>query len=258
MERTPPIPWIEGDQPFPPTAQALGADSGLAGLLAIGADLRTARLEEAYRRGIFPWYSKGQPILWWAPDPRMVLKVSDFKLSRSLRKTLLKFLRTPGCEFRFDSAFEQVMRNCSEMYREGQVGTWITEDMLQAYSHWHQAGRVHSIETWVDGQLVGGLYGVNLGRMFYGESMFSLQPDASKLALAALVAFCRRQGIPWIDCQQNTAHLASLGAAEVPRLDFEGHLASFAGLAASIEWSYDGSIWSELGLRVPARAPGDV
>jgi leucyl/phenylalanyl-tRNA--protein transferase len=208
--------WLDtDDSPFPPSAHAFGPDSEAPGLLAAGGQLSLQRLEAAYRRGIFPWYSEGQPVLWWAPDPRMVLPVGEFKISRSLRKTLLRFMRSPGCEVRIDSAFERVIAACAGSLREGQRGTWILPPLQRAYSAWHRAGAVHSVETWIDGQLVGGLYGVGIGRMCFGESMFSQATDASKIALAALVAFCRAHGIGLIDCQQNTEHLASLGAREI-------------------------------------------
>jgi len=205
------------------------------------------RLEQAYRQGIFPWYSDGQPVQWWAPDPRMVLPVAEFKLQRSLRKTLGRFLRTPGCELRIDSAFERVIANCAGTLRDGQRGTWIVPAMQQAYADWHRAGVVHSFETWVHGRLVGGLYGVGIGSMFFGESMFSHATDASKIALAALVAFCRAHGITLIDCQQNTAHLKSLGAREIARADFERHLGLTLGVPGPLRWTYDASYWARLG-----------
>ncbi len=248
MERTPPITWIEGDEPFPPVESAMGPDSGLSGLLAIGGDLSIARLETAYRQGVFPWYTEGQPVLWWAPDPRMVLKVANFRLRRSLAKTLRRFLATPACEIRVDHAFEEVIQSCAHTYRDGQVGTWITPAMQAAYTDWHRAGRAHSFEVWQEGELVGGLYGVNIGRMFFGESMFSRRTDASKWALAALVAACRRRGIDWIDCQQNTGHLASLGAAEVPRAAFIEHLNAVTTLPPPWDWFYDPQDWRLIGL----------
>lgn len=254
MERTPPIVWIEGDEPFPPVESAMGPDTGLSGLVAIGGDLGRDRMEQAYRLGIFPWYTEGQPILWWSPDPRMVLQTANFKLTRSLRKTLKRFLNTPGCEIRFNTAAADVIRACAQTYRDGQVGTWITAAMQDAYIAWHAAGRVQSVETWIDGELVGGLYGVSIGRMFFGESMFSRRTDASKMALAALVAACRRRGIEWIDCQQNTAHLASMGAAEVPRTAFCAHLTAVTPLPPPWDWHYDPSDWPLIGLN-PA-APG--
>jgi leucyl/phenylalanyl-tRNA--protein transferase len=244
------IAWLPDDDksPLPPTSQALGIDSDAPGLLAAGGRLTIERLEGAYRHGVFPWYSQGQPVLWWAPDPRMVLFTAEFRLHRSLKKTLRAFLDTPGCEVRYDSAFERVIAACAGTPREGQRGTWIVPALRRAYAEWHHAGAVHSVETWVDGRLVGGLYGVNLGRMFFGESMFSLATDASKIALAALVAFCRAEGIEMIDCQQATAHLASLGAREVSRAEFERHIARVSGAVPPAQWSYDAAHWARLGL----------
>jgi leucyl/phenylalanyl-tRNA--protein transferase len=247
--------WIRDTDPLPPTSAALGPDSDAPGLLAIGGTLTPARLREAYRHGVFPWFSTGQPVLWWSPDPRMVLMASQFKLHRSLRKTLDRFLATPGCEFRFDSAFRQVIDACAGTVRDGQHGTWIVPPMVQAYQAWHREGAVHSVETWVHGELRGGLYGVNLGRMFFGESMFSHATDASKLALAALIAFCRAHGITMIDCQQNTRHLASMGAREIPRAAFERHLAQTVDLAPPPRWTYDPSHWKHLDARLRSGSP---
>jgi leucyl/phenylalanyl-tRNA--protein transferase len=247
------ITWLDSTgSPFPHTARALGAGSEAPGLLAAGGELTIDRLTQAYSRGIFPWYSAGQPVLWWSPDPRMVLRTADLKLSHSLRKTLRRFIADPRCEVRFDAAFDAVIEACASAPRDGQRGTWIVPELRAAYQRWHRAGTVHSVETWVDGQLVGGLYGVNLGRMFYGESMFAHATDASKIALAALVAFCLAHGIDWIDCQQNTAHLASLGAREVTRAAFEAHLAKTVALPAPRLWSYDDSHWALLHLEPPA------
>ncbi len=235
------ITWLGDDDatPFPPTAQALGPDSDAPGLLAAGGALTTRRLEAAYRHGIFPRYSPGQPVLWWSPDPRMVLPTAEFNLHRSLKKTLRNFLATPGCEIRFDSAFEQVIAHCAATPRHGQHGTWIVPALRDAYAEWHRAGTAHSVETWAGGHLVGGLYGVGIGRMFFGESMFAHATDASKIALAALVAFCRGQGIELIDCQQATAHLASFGAREMPRVEFERHLALTLAQPRPPCWAYD-------------------
>jgi leucyl/phenylalanyl-tRNA--protein transferase len=248
------LPWLLDDTPFPPTAQALGPESGAPGLLAAGADLSPPRLLAAYRQGIFPWYSAGQPVLWWSTDPRMVLRAGEFKLSRSLRKVLLRFLRTPGCEIRFDHDFGAVINACAGSLREAQSGTWILPEMVQAYTALHRQGHAHSVETWIGGDLVGGLYGINLGRMFFGESMFSRQSDASKIALAALVAFCRGQGIGLIDCQQETNHLASLGAGPIQRADFEAHLKATVDEPRPAHWAYDADCWVHLGLNpaVPA------
>ncbi len=248
--------WIRDDDPLPSTSHALGHDSDAPGLLAIGGTLTPTRLREAYSHGIFPWFSPGQPVLWWSPDPRMVLMTGEFRLHRSLKKALKRFLITPGCEIRFDFGLRQVVAACSATLRDGQRGTWIVPEMVDAYADWHREGAVHSVETWIDGELTGGLYGVNLGRMFFGESMFSHATDASKLALAALVAFCRAHGIAMVDCQQNTSHLASMGAREITRTVFERHLAQTVNLAPPPRWTYDPAHWSHLDpTLVSAAAP---
>jgi leucyl/phenylalanyl-tRNA--protein transferase len=241
------ITWLRGpDEPLPDTRTALSADSDVPGLLAAGGELSPQRLTEAYSKGVFPWYSEGQPVLWWSPDPRMVLLADEFRLSRSLRKTILRFARSPGCEVRIDSAFRRVIGACAGTPREGQDGTWIVPDMVDAYCAWHAQGRVHSVETWIDGELAGGLYGVSLGRMFFGESMFSHRTDASKIALAALVCFCRAHGVSMIDCQQHTGHLASMGARELPRAAFEARLARGLAQPPIRDWSYDLALWRYL------------
>jgi leucyl/phenylalanyl-tRNA--protein transferase len=213
------LPWLDRDTPLPPVEFALREPDGL---LAAGADLSVARLTEAYSNGIFPWYSPGEPVLWWSPDPRMVLACQDFAVSHSLAKLMRRLARetqNPRVQVRVDTAFDQVLQACAAP-RGGQPGTWITEEMQQAYREWHRAGIAHSVETWVDGTLCGGLYGISLGSMFFGESMFSRINDGSKIALAHLVRFLVRHDIPWIDCQQQTSHLASLGARPVPRAQF--------------------------------------
>jgi leucyl/phenylalanyl-tRNA--protein transferase len=212
------IPWLEPATPFPALDTATTEPNGL---LAAGADLSPARLVAAYRRGIFPWFSDGQPILWWSPDPRMVLFVDEFRLTRSLRKRI----GAGTFEVRFDTAFRAVIEACSATPRAGQDGTWITADIVDAYCELHRRGYAHSVECWQDGQLVGGLYGLLLDRMFFGESMFAHATDASKVALAALVSHLHRLGVPLIDCQQETAHLRSLGARAIPRAVFAAHLA---------------------------------
>ena len=242
------LAWIDDDTPLPATRAAMGADDDAPGLLAAGGRVTVARLEEAYRKGVFPWFGAGQPVLWWSPDPRMVLPVAEFRLSRTMRKTLRRFARTPECVIQVDSAFADVISACAHQPRPGQDGTWILPNIAQAYLEWHRQGRVHSVETWVDGALVGGLYGVAIGRMFFGESMFSRQPDASKIALAALVALCRRHGITLIDCQQNTGHLASMGAREITRAAFELHLARVLQAPDIVDWTYDGCLWRELDI----------
>ncbi|WKB55240.1 leucyl/phenylalanyl-tRNA--protein transferase [Eleftheria terrae] len=219
------------------------------GLVAASGEVNVQRLRGAYAKGVFPWYSQGQPVLWWSPDPRTVLHVEEFRLHRSLRKTLQHFLDAPGCEIRVDTAFDQVICACASTPREGQDGTWIVPEMLEAYRAWHRAGQVHSIETWIDGQLAGGLYGVSLGRMFFGESMFSHRTDASKIALAALVGLCRQRGVEMIDCQQRTAHLVSLGAREIPRRDFLAHVRRVVA-QPPVSWHYDASVWAALDDRL--------
>ncbi len=237
------LSWIDELSPLPPAQAALGHDTDAPGLVAAGGRVTPARLEEAYRMGIFPWYGPGQPPLWWSPDPRMVLPVAGFKLSRSLKKTLRRFIHDPRCELRFDSDFAAVIQACARTPRDGQEGTWIVPEMMQAYVDWHRLGRVHSAETWVDGQLVGGLYFVNIGRMCFGESMFAHRTDASKIAMAAFVAACRARGVASIDCQQNTRHLASLGAAEMPREQFLAVVADGTRAIAPADWTYDENAW---------------
>ena len=239
------LPWLEPGDPFPPPEQAWGARDPAPGLLAAGGALDVAHLRAAYASGIFPWYNKDQPVLWWSPDPRMVLPVAEFRLHRSLRRVLQRFRATPGCEVRVDSAFARVIQACAGTPRAGQGGTWIVPDMVDAYVRLHQAGTAHSVETWVDGQLVGGLYCVALGRAVFGESMFAHATDASKIALAALVCLCRRAGVALIDCQQNTRHLASLGAREVARADFLAHVRAAQGLAPA-QWRFAPVYWNEL------------
>jgi leucyl/phenylalanyl-tRNA--protein transferase len=250
------IPWLQSENdPLPRTRLALARDTDAPGLLAAGGQLTPRRLQEAYAQGVFPWYSSGQPVLWWSPDPRMVLLTAEFKVSRSLRKTITHFVRTTGCEIRIDSAFRPVIEACARTPREGQDGTWIVPEMVEAYSSWQALGKVHSFETWIDGELVGGLYGVSLGRMFYGESMFSRRSDASKIALAALVCFCREHGIAMIDCQQRTGHLASLGGREIARTEFETRLRSALAMPSIVDWSYDLELWRH--LRIDALSPQD-
>lgn len=246
MEKPPsPLPWLAAGESFPPLQSAWGQNDPAPGLLAAGGALDVDTLLQAYARGIFPWFSPGQPTLWWSPDPRMVLQTKNFKLHRSLRKSLIHFQNTSGWEIRFDSAFEQVITACASKPRAGQPGTWIVPDMVQAYCALHRAGHAHSVETWVDGELAGGLYCVNLGRMVFGESMFAHRTDASKIALAALVVFCREHQITLIDCQQNTGHLASLGAAEISRAEFVRHLDQNTGKGAPL-WRFDPVYWNQI------------
>jgi leucyl/phenylalanyl-tRNA---protein transferase len=212
------LAWLERGDPFPPLEKALRNPNGL---LCAGGDLSVERLLAAYRGGIFPWYSGDEPILWWSPDPRMVLFCDELKVSRSLAKNA----RNKGFETRIDSAFARVIKACAEP-RKGEAGTWIGEEMQAAYVALHRAGHAHSVETWRENRLVGGLYGVAIGRAFFGESMFSRETDASKVALLALVEELRGRGCPMIDCQQRTPLLASLGAREIPRRQFLRRLAA--------------------------------
>lgn len=239
------IPWIEDESPLPPPESAQVASSGLAGLIAAGGGLSVNRLKEAYGQGIFPWFSEGQPVLWWSPNPRMVLETENFKLHRSLRKTLVHFIADPTCEVRIDSDFNAVIHQCAETSRKGQPGTWILNNMIDAYRALHEAGLAHSVETWVNQKLVGGLYCVAMGGAVFGESMFSHQRDASKIALAALVAFARTQDIRWIDCQQNTKHLASLGAREMARSEFLA-LVRMGAAEPNRAWAFNSSVWEAL------------
>jgi leucyl/phenylalanyl-tRNA--protein transferase len=229
------IPWLEADSPFPDVSLALKEEDGAAGLLAAGADLSPQRLLLAYRQGIFPWYSEGQPILWWSTDTRMVLMTAQFKVSPSLRKTLKRTAADPRWQIRFDTAFEQVMRSCAAPRKNG-PGTWISEQIVAGYTGLHALGHAHSSEVWLDGQLVGGAYGVCIGRMFYGESMFARVTDASKIALAHLVRFLAKNGVEMIDCQQETPHLASLGAAPIARKDFINWVQQAVQAPAITEW----------------------
>lgn len=208
--------WIMPDEPvdcFPPPERALRDPDGL---LAIGGDLSRARLLSAYRKGIFPWFNAGQPVLWWSPDPRAVLYPDELRISRRLRRKL----KQRPFEFSLDSDFIGVMRGCATAPRHGQHGTWITEGMLQAYLDLYRAGYAHSVETWQNGKLVGGVYGVALGRLFFGESMFSRVTDASKAAMVLLVRELQARGFLLLDCQVASAHLASLGSRDIPRKDF--------------------------------------
>jgi len=242
------LPWLEPGEAFPPVNSAWGASDPAPGLLAAGGALDVNSLLRAYSHGIFPWFSEGQPVLWWSTDPRMVLLPAGFRLHRSLAKTLHKFIHNPACELRFDTAFSEVINACADSPRDGAKitsGTWIVPDIVSAYEALHRAGFAHSIETWVEGQLVGGLYCVAIGHAVFGESMFSRATDASKIALAGLVAFCRVQNVGLIDCQQNTRHLASLGAGEISRSRFATHLKQ-ACLVPAMSWHFENVYWNSL------------
>lgn len=232
------IPWLDAATDFPPPERALREPNGL---LAAGGDLAPERLLAAYRRGIFPWYGEGEPLLWWSPDPRMVLLPEEFRLPRSLAKRL----RRRDYEVRADSAFAEVIAGCAQP-RGGATGTWITPEMRAAYTRLHALGHAHSVETWIAGRLAGGLYGVAIGRAFFGESMFTRVADASKIALAHLVFQLRRWGYGLIDCQMNTAHLARFGAHEIPRAAFSRRLAELVNYAqpSPAPWRIDGDLFN--------------
>ena len=204
--------------PFPPTSQALDEPNGL---LAVGGNLDPSTLLCAYAQGIFPWFESDQEILWWSPDPRLTLRSDQIHISRSLRKAI----RQRGWRLQYDTAFADVMSHCAHADRkQPEPSTWITSDMHAAYCALHELGVAHSVEVYEAETLIGGLYGVLLGDMFFGESMFSLQSNASKMAFVALCKLCRNHGIDVIDCQVHNEHLVSLGAQTMPRKDFENHL----------------------------------
>ena len=213
------IPWLETNDPFPPVSHALRDPNGL---LAAGADLSPQRILDAYRQGIFPWFSPGDPILWWSPDPRMALSPDQIRITRSLAKTL----RNADYDVRFDTDFPAVMSACATTPRAGQNGTWITPAMQSAYVRLHELGYAHSIETWRGNRLIGGLYGLAIGRAFFGESMFAHATDASKIALAHLCRFLVVHNFGIIDCQMETSHLSSLGATPLPRNAYVARIAT--------------------------------
>jgi len=206
-----PIFQLSDKASFPPPHFSEGD-----GLLAVGGDLSEERLVKAYYMGIFPWYSDPDPILWWSPDPRLVLFPSDLRVSRRLRRTI----RRGTFRVTMDTAFEQVIQSCAEIPRKHEKGTWITPDMVTAYCRLHTAGFAHSVEVWSEGRLAGGLYGVAIGRCFFGESMFSNQSNASKVAFVKLVEYLHKKEFRLIDCQVTTTHLKKFGAREIPRAEF--------------------------------------
>lgn len=255
-----PIPWLEPDDPFPDPSHALTDSDGAPGLLAAGADLSPQRLLMAYRQGIFPWFSEHQPILWWSTDPRMVLMTASFHVSHSLKKRLKQVERSMasggGWQVRFNSAFRQVIEACAD-WRPGSGGTWISPQIMDGYCALHAMGHAHSTELWLDGELVGGAYGIGIGRMFFGESMFARRPDASKVALAYLVHFLRSHGVRMIDCQQQTSHLASLGALPMSRARFLDLMKPALAQPPIVEWApipLYGAASSDKVLREDARS----
>lgn len=240
-----PLPWLAPQTPFPSAYAAWDAQSPAPGLLAAGGALDIDTLKNAYGQGIFPWFSEGQPILWWSPEPRMVLKVDDFILHRSFKKSLFRFSQDSDSEIRIDTAFEEVIGSCAHAIRNQQSGTWIVPAMVQAYIEMHQYGFAHSIEVWKNQQLVAGLYCIALGKAVFGESMFTTVPNGSKIALAALLALCKQQGVKWIDCQQNTDHLASLGAAPISRAEFLNGVDDAKALP-SLDWRFTPLYWNQI------------
>jgi leucyl/phenylalanyl-tRNA---protein transferase len=239
------LPWLQPGDPFPDPALAWDLRQPAPGLLAAGGALDVDSLQRAYANGIFPWFSEGQPILWWSTDPRMVLFTDEFRLHRSLRKTASRLVDEGRCEIRFDHDFDAVIQACATSQRPGQSGTWIVPAMVAAYQAFHRAGFAHSVETWIDGRLAGGLYCVVIGRAVFGESMFTRVADASKIALAALVAWCRQAGVRMIDCQQNTRHLASLGAREIPRSEFVQEVSAQVRRRPA-PWHFEPVYWNAL------------
>ncbi|MDR2331765.1 MAG: leucyl/phenylalanyl-tRNA--protein transferase [Comamonas sp.] len=242
---TPPLAWLQPDDDFPPVDMAWGHDTPHPGLLAAGGVLDSAHLQQAYRQGIFPWFSEGSPILWWSTDPRMVLQTADFRLHRSLKQAIRKFEQNPNSELRIDSDFAAVIAACSQQDRPGQDGTWIVDDIQAAYTQLHRDGFAHSVELWQRGRLVAGLYCVAIGRAVFGESMFTTVPNGSKIALAALVQICRREQAPMIDCQQNTGHLAFMGAAEIPRSRFVAQVRTQIALPP-MRWEFASRDWTDI------------
>jgi len=236
------IPWLAPDDPFPPVERSLAHPNGL---LAASRHVDASALVAAYSQGIFPWYAENDPVLWWSPDPRMVLFTDEFIARRSLVRRIRAGLNAGRFEVRVDADFAATMRDCAGP-RRGHDGTWITEEMFDAYCDLHHGGLAHSVEVLAGGRRIGGLYGVAIGRMYFGESMFSLEPDGSKVALAALVRLLRLEKVPMLDCQQETPHLASLGARAIARADFCSHVAD-AVLQPPIDWSrYRGSAVTDL------------
>ena len=238
----PPLIYLGPNDPLPDPSMAWDRSHGVEGLLAAGGGLSVERLREAYSKGCFPWFSEGQPVLWWSPDPRMVLQVAHFRFHRSLRQWMKQ---QKNWEIRIDTTFDAVIEHCARAPRPGQNGTWIVADMVSAYKALHTAGFAHSIETWIDGQLTGGLYCVSIGHAVFGESMFSLVPNGSKIALAALVAFCKANQVSMVDCQQKTPHLSLMGGGEVPRSQFLNHIL-LAQTLPPLRWHFDPLYWAEL------------
>ena len=242
------LSWVEPQEPLPDTSLALTIDEGANGLLAAGADLGVSRLVEAYSRGIFPWFSQGEPVLWWTPSPRMVLYLDEFKVSKSFRKEIQRVSDDPSIRVTADQDFAAMMQSCAQPRSSGS-GTWISPPMIAAYHGLHQQGLAHSVHVMQGEQCIGGLYCVSLGRMVFGESMFSARPGASKIALAALVGWLNRHQGLVIDCQQHNAHLASLGGREIDRSVFESHVRELS-VQNALPWALDPPSKNDLTLVV--------
>lgn len=247
-DQRPRLAWVGPSDDFPPSQQAWTEQQGANGLLAVGSSLTPDLLVRAYRRGIFPWSAEAEPVLWWTPNPRMVLSVEAFRYHRSIRQSARQFERD-GLAVRFDQDFEAIMRACAEP-RTGESGTWITDPIVQAYCSLHQTGLAHCVGLYQQQTLLAGLYFVNLGAMVFGESMFTRVTNGSKVCLAAVVQVCQQAGVALIDCQQQTAHLASLGASPIARTAFERHLQQTTD-ARPIDWPADAFDWAPLTRAAP-------
>ncbi len=245
MPSHPPLTQLSISDPLPPVELAWGSATAAPGLLALGGGLSVDRLLEAYGQACFPWYSDGQPVMWWSTDPRMVLRVDDFQFHDSLRKHLRRLIQNNQIEIRVNHDFENVIQHCAKAPRKEQSGTWIVNDMIEAYVRLHKAGYAHSIETWINGELMGGLYCVSIGKAVFGESMFALQSNASKLALAALICICKQEQVAMIDSQQHTRHLASLGAKTMSRQVFLEHVMEVKN-SPPVHWKFKPIYWFEL------------
>jgi leucyl/phenylalanyl-tRNA--protein transferase len=238
-----PIPWLGITDAFPDPSSTVDPDPDVPGLFAVSEHIYPGQLSQAYQLGLFPWYSDRQPVLWWSPDPRMVLSPQQFIVSKSLHKTLRLFYQQPNTQIEVDQHFDTVLRACATVQRKNQDGTWITHEIIEAYTALYEAGHAHSIAVTKNGQLAGGLYCVNFGGMVYGESMFSHTDNASKIALAALCAWCYDRGVEIIDCQQETPHLHSLGARPIARAVFLQHIRKAIQQNQTVgPWSFDKAI----------------
>jgi leucyl/phenylalanyl-tRNA--protein transferase len=237
------IIWLGPQDPFPDPLTEADLDPNVPGLIAVSEHIFPGQLARAYQAGIFPWYSDNQPVLWWSPDPRMVLDPENFKCSDSLKKHLRHFCQDAASQILVDADFSAVVRACATSKRKDQDGTWITHEIMEGYTTLHEEGHAHSIAVTHQGQLIGGLYCVSFGAMVFGESMFSYETNASKIALAALSAWCLQHQINMIDCQQETPHLRSLGAAPIPRTQFLNQLQTSL-IQSNIErpWTFDKNI----------------